>query len=276
MPLPLIPLASFLAANVTRILAGVGLGALASGVGWDDLKREVYDWIIAEAAARGGLHLNHDEPLSESSITAAVSEKIGIPLRSLRDPQTLDEDLSDWAAGFVSQKVGYQIRSIRDVDMLKEDMLRIGGALLTEHVGVPAGLMDGDDGFNVEVIKMRLLMWAQAEIMSNIQELAGPVLEQLKASLSLDTLAASMNEALVDLDSEHRVTADSLAIAVANRLAVQSITNYQRVVQDGSKKLRRKRQVAEAQKRFHQRHGQRRVYVPVGWDVSVNPPAGGG
>lgn len=276
MPLPLIPLASFLAANVTRILAGVGLTSLATSVGWDEFEHKVKAWFVTEAAARAGLELDPDDPTSDASMSNAVSLRLGIPIRSLRDKAMIKEDIEDWAAGFVSGKIGYQIRSVRDVDMLKEDMLRIGGALLTEHVGVPAGLMDGDEGFNVEVIKQRLLMWAQAEIMSNIQTLAGPVLEQLKTSLSLDTLAASMNEALVDMDSEHRVTADSIAIAVANRLAVQSITNYQRVVQDGSKKLRRKRQVAEAQKRFHQRHGQRRVYVPVGWTANVNPPAGGG
>ena len=94
----------------------------------------------------------------------------------------------------------------------------------------------------------------------------------------IESAAGEINGRLALLRSEQFVTARRLAFNVANTLAMNAVTEYQQVATRMTKRQRRQEQLRQAQAKFRRRHGNRQVYVPLGFSAAVTenqPPAGG-
>lgn len=279
MPLPLVPLASALAVPLMGLLRWASFAAIVNWLTDNGVVRAVEQWIVSAALERSGLRLAEEDPLSDASLSAAVSEKFGVPIRSLKDQQMIKEDLDYWMAGQVSERSGYLVRSVSNVDMLKEDLERVAAAVLSDRLNIPAGVIAADDGvFDPVAIKERLLAWAKAELMTSIEAEIGVSLEEIMAIPDIESAAGEINGRLALLKSDQFVTARRLAFNVANTLAMNAVTEYQQVATRMTKRQRRQEQLRQAQAKFRRRHGNRQVYVPLGFSAAVteNPPPAGG
>lgn len=254
--------------------AAYGLFHWADGKSLDDMKREIENailgWIVDYAAQKAGLTLDANEPLSDASLSGAVSERLGFTVRTLRDKASLAEDLEDHATALISQRAGYQIHSVRDVTVLKGDLERIGCAILSQRLGIPAGVLPGDgEVFDAPAIKERLLSWAKAEILDNASGEIGGMIADIQGFADFESLAAEMNGKLEALGSGEQVTARKLALLVANRMATNAVADYGRVASGMSKRTRRQLQLRDAQRKFRAAHGNRQKYVPLGMGATV-------
>lgn len=279
MPLPLVPLASALAVPLMGLLKWASFAAIVNWLTDNGVVRAVEQWIVSAALERSGLRLAEEDPLSDASLSAAVSEKFGVPIRSLKDQQMIKEDLDYWTAGQVSERSGYLVRSVSNVDILKEDLERVAAAVLSDRLNIPAGVIAADDGvFDPVAIKERLLAWAKAELMTSIEAEIGVSLEEIMAIPDIESAAGEINGRLALLKSDQFVTARRLAFNVANTLAMNAVTEYQQVATRMTKRQRRQEQLRQAQAKFRRRHGNRQVYVPLGFSAAVteNPPPAGG
>lgn len=121
------------------------------------------------------------------------------------------------------------------------------------------------------------MAWAKAEIMQQVAAEVGTSYEELTAIADVESLAGEINGRLAALNSDQFVTARRLAFNLATPVAMNAIVEYQQVTTGMTKRQRRQEQVRQAQA-TRRRHGNRQVYVPLGFSAAVteNPPAGGG
>ena len=270
MPFPLLALAPALVAWGTRALAVGGLASLFAAEPLQELERMLKEWVVAEAARRAGLSLDPDNPWTDASISNAVGQRVGIPIRSLRDPALIREDLDNFAAGLISERSGYLVRSVSSVDLLKEDLLQIAGAEMSARLGLPVGVMPGaGQAFDAVAVREQILMWAKAELMTQISgEIMISVAEIIGAG-DLEGAAMQMNTDLLDAGSIENVTARQMAVRIASQLATAAVTDYNKLALSGSKKSRRRESLRAAQAKFRRAHGNRQIYVPLGMSGTV-------
>lgn len=280
MPVPvLVPLATLIAGRMQGWLAWVGLSTIASALYEYGVVDTVKGWIVQAAMHYAGLELNEENPLSDESFSAAMSKKLGFPIRTLKDQQSIKEDLEAYAAAQISERSGYLVRSVSNVDMLKEDLVRVSSAVLSEKLGIPAGVIAEDGGvFDPAAVKERLLIWAKAELMSRVEGDVLIGLQDILAVPDVESAAAELNNRLGAINVDQTVTARRLAVHLSNLLATDAVTGYQKAARAMTKRQRRQESLRAAQAKFRRRHGKREVYVPLGFSATVTenqPPAGG-
>ncbi len=271
-------------ALVLRIIAVVfarmkALGWLAQwapAVAWvvekvydGDLKKDVYSAIAKEAADRAGLVLDENDPISDASFSGAVSQKLGFPVRTLKNRQMIIEDLDSFAADMVSQRSGYTVRSVSNVDMLKQDLERVALAVVSEKIGIPLGQI-ADDGFQIdtEAIKGRVLEWAKAQLLTKVNEQISIEVLDL-AQGNVDWLVGSINERAAAGNVAGTVDAYGVSLMIADRLAVGAVKSYQQAAVGMTKRQRRQELQRAAQAKFRRTHGNRQVYVPLGMAAQI-------
>lgn len=265
MPFPLLALAPALVAWAGRSLAVYGLAKLASDEPVQELKRIVLGYVVESAARYAGLELDDDDPLSDASFSNAVSLRLGIPIRSLRDQVMIREDLDNFAADLISTKSGYTVRSVVDVGKLKEDLLQIGTAEFSARVGIPAGVMPGPGvAFDPVAVREQVLTWAKAELMTRVNDDVMVKLNEIIAAGDLEKMANEMNGKLQAMASDETVTARQLAVQIANRMATGAVVDFNRMAVSASKKSRRRESLRAAQAKFRRAHGNRQQYIPLG------------
>lgn len=256
-------------------LQWAGVGWLAEKIYNGDLKGDVYNAITAEVAERTGMELNPDDPLSDASLSNAVSERFGMPIRSFRDQQMIREDLENYAARVVSEKSGYEVRSVTNIDILKADLIRIAAAELSGRLGIPAGVIDGDGGeFNAEAVKGRLLEWAKAQLLTVIEQEGAEIMEGFLMSANMQAVVTQVNDALRNGGSDVVLSERALAVSITSQLAAKAVTSFMKTTTRNVKRERRIEQLRLAQQRFRARHGNRMQYVPLGY-VNHPYPEGG-
>lgn len=261
MPFPLLALVPVLVAWGTRAVATYGLARLFSEEPVQELKNIIFGYVVEYAARYAGLNLNPDDPISDASFSAAVSERVGFPIRTLRDKEMIIEDLDNYAALLVSQRSGYVVRSVKNVEVLKQDLMRIALAVASEKIGIPLGSVDDIElGLDPEAIKAQLLGWAKAQLLAQVK--AQVKIEALEMATwgDITALMGYINERV----EKGEISAHSIALAIADRMAVAAVAEYQQVVVGMTKRQRRQEQNRQAQVRFRERHGARRYYVPLG------------
>lgn len=254
--------------------AAYGVFHWADGKSLDDMKREIEEailgWLVSYAAQKAGLTLDANDPLSDASLSGAVSERLGFTVRTLKDKASLAEDLEDHATALISQRAGYQIHSVRNVAVLRNDLEQIGCAILSQRLGIPAGVLPSDgEVFDAPAIKGRLLSWAKAEILQNASGEISGMIADIQGFTDFESLAAEMNGKLEALGSVEQVSARKLALMVANRMATNAVADYGRVASGMSKRTRRQLQLRDAQRKFRAAHGNRQQYVPLGMAGNV-------
>lgn len=235
-----------------------------------DLKAEVLAVIVGEVAAKTGLQLDPAEPWSDASIAGALSQRTGIPIRSVKDRAMILEDIDDYAAGRVSEKLGYRISTFRDPVRMRADFDQAALAVLTAKTGIPFSPLAEGEALTAASIKDQIKDWARAELMLEMQGKAGEALAALGGpDVDFEALAAEMNGKLEALGSLERVTAGRVAMRVAESLVRESVSRFETTAADGSKRDRRAAQLRAAQRKFRATHGNRVQYVPLGMTGTI-------
>lgn len=259
----LIPLVEVLAGSLVGMLKWASIAAVINYLTDNGVVRAIYSWIAQAALAHAGLELDENDPLSDASLAGAVSKRTGVTIRSLKDKETILEDLDTFTCDMIMQRSGYRVQSVRNVDTLKADLLRIAAAEMTNRLGLPVGVLPEDGTFKPDEVKERLILWAKAEVMNRVGQEIGVKVEELFALYDLEGVAAEINERLREVDSDFTISGRKLAISLASKIASKSVTDYQAVALDGTKRGRRKEQIRAAQRRFREKWGNRRQYIPV-------------
>lgn len=249
-------------------LEWAGIASLVDTVLTYNVKQELFAIVAEEMSARAGLSLDPNDPFSDASVAGAVSQKIGIPIRSVKDQQMILEDVDDWAAARISEKVGFQISSLRDPARARADFEAAALAIVTEKTGIP--FTAGGGPLTTEEIKSQVEDWARARLTT---EIAGSATEALNilggAGVDFESLTAEINGKLVALGSGEHLNAEGLAMHVAESLVKSSVQRFTKTAAGVSKKSRRALQLRAAQQKFRSVHGNRQQYVPLGMVGSV-------
>lgn len=266
MPLPLVVLGigARLAVWVQRTLAAGGLVALGAGAG--DLWGEIKSAVVAEVARLSGLSLDPDDPFSDASMANAVSVRVGIPLRSVKDQAMIWEDLDVYAAGLVSEKSGYQISSITNIAALRSDLERVGAAIITERTGIPLGSVGA---FDPAGVREQVLLWAKAELLANMGDELGFSVQEIISAGGIEAVASDLNSRLNNIGSIEAVTSRQLAVKIAEKMASSAVADFGRAAGGMDKKNRKRALGRAAQAKFRAAHGNRQQYIPLGMGAVV-------
>lgn len=270
MPFPVIVGALGLAYRVGAVISSRWTFFSAGGlvVAAPELWATIKAWIVAEAARLAGLQLDPDNPLSDASLAGAVTQKTGIPLRSLRDRDTVMEDIDDYVAARASEKLGFQISTFRDPAAARADFEAAALQVISLKTGIP--FAPGPEGFTVEGIKSQVLDWARPQLAIELSGNAGMALQVLGGEgVDFEALAAEMNGKLQAIGSGETITAGRIAVHVAESMVKTSAQALQVTAAGLSKKSRRALQVRAAQQKFRAAHGNRQQYVPLGMTGTI-------
>lgn len=254
----------------TAALAAYGLARLFSDESVSSLVVKVEAWAVSVVAHHTGLQLSEENPFSDASMAGAVGQRIGVPLRSLKDMALIREDLDGFAAAVIEEKSGYRIRSIQNMQILREDLLQIGMAEFSGRMGIPLGVMPGNGvAFDAVAVKENILSWAEAELLTKREGDVQAILAEITASGGVVAVAEQMNSALAGMGSVERVTQRQLAVRVAEILATNAVVNFNKVAKNAGKRDRRRESLRVAQAKFRAVHGNRQKYVPLGMSAVV-------
>jgi hypothetical protein len=261
--------------------AAYGLFRYVDGKSLDELKAEIeaqiLNWICAYAADKAGLQLDPANPLSDASFANAITQRTGVPIRSLKDRNGLIEDLELYAAGRISEKSGYQITQLRDPVKLKRELIDIGAAIVTERTQIPIAPLPDDLGEIQSVVRDRVLTWAEAHVTERMAGQVENIVQRMGALENIEGLAGRINERLAEMGSLQEITPRGLALQIAEELATGAVARFQAEAVGINKMTRRKLQIRAAQERFRAKHGNRQKYVPLGMAITIGdePPAPG-
>jgi hypothetical protein len=267
MPFPLLALVPPLIAWGTRAVAAYGLARLFSEEPVQELKRLIYSHVVEYAAHYAGLNLDPDDPISDASFSAAVSERVGFQIRTLKDRAMIEEDLEGFALQLIEQRSGYHLSSLRDVEALKGDVKRIGLQYVSAQVGIPLTGLEGD--ITPDVIKGQLLAWGKAQLLAHIGEESGVLVEEIVTAGGLEAVAQSLNSRLAAMGSREVVTARQFALKMAGNMATKAVEEYGKVAIVLDKKSRRRELNRSYQAKFRRNHGNRQKYVPLDYNVTI-------
>ena len=236
-----------------------------------DLKAEAFAAIVEEVAAKTGLELDPHDPFSDASMAAALSGRMGITIRSVKNREMIIEDIEDFAVGRVSEKLGFTITTLRDPVRMRQDFEAAALNMIAEKTGIPFVPPAAGAEWSAEEIKSQVEDWARARIATDLSVSANDALAVLSSGgVDFESAAAAMNEKLDLIESGDRVTAKRLALHVAESLVQQSAAQFQKTAMNVSKKSRRQLQLREAQRKFRRAHGNRQVYVPLGMSADIS------
>ena len=252
------------------VVAGGSVASLVDTLMQGDLKRQAGGIIVEEVSKRAGLSLDPDDPFSDASIAGALSQKIGITIRSVKDKDLILEDVEGFAVGRVSEKLGIPIRSLRDPVMLRHDFEQAALVLVAQKTGIPIMPQSADEDLDIEAIKAQIEEWAIARANLRIAESQSAAIAALTGEgVDFEALAISLNSRLEAVGSADRVTAGKLALRCAENMVSESAASVQRVALGQSKRTRRQVQLREAQAKFRATHGNRQKYVPLGMVATI-------
>lgn len=259
LPLLLIPAVKLWA---SRALMGAGLAWLTTESGlltlWEDIKKA----IVKEALERGGLELNPDDPFSDASLSNALSLRTGVTIRTLKDKDSIREDIETYALDLMQQKTGYTITTLRDVERMKYDFMVIGLAIVQQKTGIPLTPPAYGEPW-ADVIKANVEDWARAKVQTEMAAQVGTALAAIEAHGDLEGIVGRMNTRLADIGSIQTLNVRQLAMEVAEGLASSAVDRFQLAASGVKTRSRRSEQLRAAQRRFRERWGNRSTYNPV-------------
>lgn len=214
-----------------------------------------------------GLNVDRSDPFSDKSLCNALHEKTGIAFRTVKDRESMREDVEHFAMAKLEEKTGLHIRNIRDMEKTKVDLFRFASPMVSEWTGVPI-----KDLSDVEKTKADVLNYLQDRalvVLSNDIERAKAMVRDVldSAGVSLEGLVTRIQkkggiDPVTGLPNV-RVDATMIVLGILARALLKAEQRRKAEADELHKKSRRQMQVSAAVKRFRERHGNRMTYNRV-------------
>lgn len=249
------------------------IGDIAERIYSGEMKDEINAEIASEAARLAGLNLDPAAPLSDASFAAALTEKTGVAIRTLKDRDSIVEDFEQHAIGIIQEKTGFRVSGLRDPEQIKHDLVNIGLSVVQQKTGIPISPLTGKPGDWGPQLKDQLLTWAEAQLRQRLASDASTIAAKMGELVDLDALAGHINKRLADIGSTQDIDVRGLALGIAEQVAAGAVQKFQVQANQLNKGTRRAAQNREAQRRFRAKWGDRRQYMPV---TGSAPPDEGG
>ena len=269
MPLVLAPLAVVLGEGVMAWGARALMLYGAHKLWAEDRVQELVDYLINKVASyigdKLGLHLDENDPFSDRSFCNAFYAKTGVQFRTMLDKDSIREDLERYAILQVQEKTGFQMKttSFKDIEGLKLDLVNIGLYTVQQKTGIPIAAVSGTPQEWGAQIKQQLIDYAMAQMTERYAADVQAVVGNISEFVDLEALAGQINQRLGDMGSTQDIDVKGLAMSIAEQVAAGAVGKFQMTAMKQAKGTRRAMQNREAQRRFRQKWGDRRVYQPV-------------
>lgn len=254
-------------------LEWAGVASLIDTVLTYNVKKEMFAIVVEYAAKGAGLNLDPEDPFSDASLSAAVSERVGFTIRTLKDKKSIEEDVENYALLLIQNATGYKLSSLRNAKKLKEDLSRAALQTLSADIGIPLALPEEGELDKVEV-KKQILAWAKPQLMDELNAEACYHTAEIVNAAGLEAVASDLNSQLSEIGSKQTVTARQIALKVSEKIAVGAVVEFGKVAVSLDRKSRKRERGRASQARFRAAHGARQMYVPLGFVGSVEEQAG--
>ena len=254
----------------TRIIlsrAGFGVAVYVGVAVWIAGPRQALDAAIKElknmardyAYERAGLVLNENEPFSDASFSAALSQKTGIKINSLLDSAQLKADIAAHAALIVEEKSGIHLTNVLSVGAIKSDVTMHVLGVVRDKGGLDlmSAVANGIDWNNIQKAVIEEVKKKAVQLVTRRIQAAAMKFTDVDASI--DELLAMVHNTYEGRDIGIRDVGYSMAAAIiVERYGQMSAPVRRRIT-----KFKRRIQNREAQRRFREKHGSRIKYLPI-------------
>lgn len=204
------------------------------------------------AREKVGVELSEDDPLSDASISAALTTKSGIKITTVRDADVLSRDLAAHASGLVAQKTGVTLTNLLSAEQVKADLVGHVHGVVQQQTG-----LELVGATTLDEVKSRITKHVETRIVNLV------VKHIERAAAEFSNPEATVDELLtmVYRGSEAKnLKASGVALGVAAGVVVAAYARMSAPIKRKAAAFRRRAQNREAQRRFRQRHGNRMRY----------------
>ena len=247
-------------------LAVTGVAALVTDdieKTWDELCGYFFKSVTDAAREEAGLELDPEFPISDASISAAITMKSGINITSVKSVEVLARDLSAHVSGIIEGHTGVKLTNVLSAEQVKADVVGHAQGVVTQQTGVNligAQTLDEIKSRVTKHVETRIVNLAVKHIERAAEEFSNP-------EASIDELLA-----MVYRGSEAKeLKTTGVALGVAAGIIVRAYSEMSAPIRRRAQAFRRRAQNREAQRRFRERHGLRMRYNKLNPD----PPTGG-
>lgn len=253
---------AWLAANATA----TGL-ALANPAWFRACRDAFYELCCSLIMNLAGMNLDATDPFSDASICNAIGEKTGMALRTVKDRESVRQDVERWALARLEEKTGLHIRNIRDKEKVVKDMMKFASPVVADATGVPLSDISNMDTTKMEV-KEYLEDSALVHLSLDLPQAKDMIVEALKsAGTTLESLVATIIKKggidKVTGTPAVKVDAELVVLGVLSRALIKAEMRRRLQDMERNKDLRRPAQMRAALIRFRAKHGSRMVYERV-------------
>ena len=250
---------SVLKIALTKVGMFASFTMLVAAVLTDDLQdlfdrcRGSINKAIADAVReKTALDLDPDEPLSDASISQALSDRSGIHVSTVKDAAVLSSDLAAHASGIIKDHTGIPLSNLLSVEQIKLDIVTHAQNVVKDRTGLDiAGATTFDE------VQKRISDHVReklAELVADrLHDVAG---DFANPEATFDELLAMVYRA----QEVQGIRARDVALGVAASIVVASYARLSVPLKRRVDTFRRRAQNRESQRRFREVHGNRIRY----------------
>lgn len=253
-----------IAAIVARLKAlsffeWIGISTLAGQIADAAFVKGLDRFMSDEIFEASGFRIDPDRMWTRQGWADGVGGTLGVPLRDVTDRKKVSEDVMAAGVTLVGQKVGLTLTDVTSVDAIRKDLMSFGVSSLSMDSGIYLS-----DPLDIEAVKADLMTWGKQEAMKVISD-------DIAASASLQDGDGLRLIQLLEARGFPGMKPKEIMAHAQNVLMGYVAEEFERA-RPFEKRTRKRMLQRAASDKFRKAHGNRSIYVPLGWTSQVNPP----
>ena len=237
----------------------------------EELKKLVaacFDFIVRAADLFLGLRLDPDDPFSDASLANALTERTGVPIRSVRDKNIIREDMERYALSILEDRSGLRLRNWREKDKVRADILKWVSPWVAEQTGLPLTDLSSAEAIRNDIqdylgdtalVYMSKNLAQAKEIIGDAAKVVGLELQAFAKELEryggYDPVTGRPNI---------HVDAEMVMLGVLSQALIAAERRRKEKLLVVSKEAQRRERNKLAVRRYRERHGNRNQYIRLG------------
>lgn len=240
--------------GVAGVVAAITAAILSGSIGelWEKVKKDVYAAICETVREKTQLELDPNDPITDPSMSAALTERSGITITSVVDAEVFKHDLSVHASGIIKGHTGMELTNIFSVEQIKTDVVGHAAKVVYDRTGLDIqGAVSYDDVQKkiYKAVENRLAELVVQRLKAAAEEFSNP-------EATLDDLLSMVYRA----QEAKNLKVRDVALGTAASIVVAAYATISTPMKRRVDAYRKRAQNREAQRRFRQRHGLRMRY----------------